>query len=88
MTLLFQAFSRLRCCTGSQPVVDPIRPIPLLLHGGLHVLDHAFADQRRGSHLPQRHRLGDTHVEIDRAREANASSSLASLSRRAVPRRL
>ncbi len=56
---------------GRQPVVDNDQPDPLLLHRLLHALDHALADQRGGRDTAQRHGLGQAHIEVDGAGQAD-----------------
>ncbi len=70
-------FSRLRCCTGDEHMVDEDQPLPLGLHQGSDLVDLAGAEQscrpqRRKRHgdLGRRHRATMARAEPDRLGEA------------------
>jgi hypothetical protein len=67
----FQRLLEVTLLHGRQPIVNDDQADPLLLHIGLHTLDHAFADQRSRRDAAQRHGLRQTHIEIDGAGEAD-----------------
>ena len=71
MTFAFQAFSRLRCCTGEtgQSMITT-EPAWLFDQPG-DLVDLAFADIRRRPNVGERHQPRLDDVEIDGAREAD-----------------
>ena len=69
-TFAFQAFSRLRCCTGEQRAIHDDDAGFERLHKTSDLVGLALADERCRTDLVQRNDAGIDDIEIDRARQA------------------